>query len=62
MTNQIGGHRRQPIVVVLGKTVFNLQVLTLDVAGFFQPLSKPRDTKGVGLRRTGIQIADHRHA
>jgi hypothetical protein len=27
MTNQIGRHRRQPIVVVLGPTVFNRQVL-----------------------------------
>jgi hypothetical protein len=56
---EIGRHRRQPIAVVLGPTVFNRQVLTLDVAGFFQPLPKPRDTKGVGLRRTRAQIADH---
>ena len=59
MTNQIGRHRRQPIAVVLGPTVFNGQVLTLDVAGFFQPLPKPRDTKGIGLGRTRAQIADH---
>ena len=62
MTNQIGRHRRQQIMVLLGPTIFNRQVLTLDVAGFFQPLPEPRDTKGVGLRRTEAQIADHRHA
>jgi hypothetical protein len=35
VTNQIGRHRRQPIVMLLGPAVFNRQVLTLDEAGFF---------------------------
>src|SRR5215469_12757630 len=62
MMNQIGGHRWQPIGMVLGPTVFDREVLTLNVTDFFQPLPKPPNTIGVGLRRTDAQIANHWHA
>ena len=38
--NQIGRHRRQPIIVVLGPAVFDRHVLTVTVTGFAQPCEK----------------------
>ena len=49
-TNQIGGQRRQAIVVILGETVFDRYVLAIDVARFLQPLPERRHAKGVRTR------------
>ena len=43
--DEIGGQRRQPIVVVLCPAVFDRDVLALDVAGVAQSLAK-RGRKG----------------
>jgi hypothetical protein len=34
-TNQISRHRRQAIIVPLRPTIFDRDVLTIDIAGFF---------------------------
>ena len=53
-SSAIGHKRRQAIQFVLGPAVFNRDVLTLDVAGLLEPLSKP--PQAIRLRNpiTGI--------
>ena len=36
--NQIGRHRRQPIILAFRPTVLDLHVVTIDITGFAQPL------------------------
>jgi hypothetical protein len=58
--HQIGGQCRQPIVLAVRETVFDRQVLALDIAGFLQPLPEGNHTVIFGLSRLGAQPPDHR--
>ena len=60
-TNEISGHRRQPIVVTLRPSIFDNHVLAIDVAGFAQPFEKSRQLPRVNLGRSGVEKPDHRH-
>src|SRR5262245_12271616 len=59
--HQFSGQRRQAIVMAIGPTVLNREVLVVDQTRFTQALPKRCDTVGVGLRRAGTEEADHRH-
>src|SRR6516162_5591181 len=57
--DEVGGQRRQPIIMALGPAVFELDVLALDVAGFTQSLMER--TAEVWRGREGTELADYRH-
>jgi hypothetical protein len=59
--NEIGRHRRQAIIVALRPAVFDCHVLALDIAGFFQPLTKCGQHRPIPVRRRAIEESDHRH-
>jgi hypothetical protein len=40
LTHQIGGKRRQPGILALGKPILDRDVATFDVARFFQAAAK----------------------
>src|SRR6516162_3762508 len=59
--DQISDQRRQAVKVILRRAVFDRDVLTLDVAGFPQPMAKGgHEVRYVGKRRAA-QKPDHRH-
>ncbi len=59
-TDQIGRHRRQPIVLALRPAIFDRYVAAIDVAGFAQPFEKGGQGPRVSLRRLGVEKSDHR--
>ena len=57
--DEIGGQGGQPIIVALCPAVFDRHVLSLDVAGFAQPLV---ERSHLGRNRAdAAEEADHRH-
>ena len=58
--DQVGDQLREPIIVILAPAVFDDYVATLDVASLAQPPPKCRDEIGARLRRTRVEISDHR--
>jgi hypothetical protein len=60
-TNQIGCQGRQSVILALRRTVFDRDVLALDVADLSQTLPEGGETEIVGLRGPGAEIANHRH-
>src|SRR3984893_14255120 len=52
---------RQSIILEWRPTVFDGDVLTLDVAGLVQTLPEGDETEIVGLWGSGAEIADHGH-
>ena len=61
MLNQVGGHDRQSIVAALRPTIFDRDVLALDVASFGQALVKSSNQLAPGVRRRGIKKSDQRN-
>ncbi len=59
--DEIGGQCGQPIVLILCPAVFDRHVLSLDVAGFAQPLAKRGHVRCSRTRRANDEVADHRH-
>jgi len=59
-TNQIGCQGRQSIILALCPTVFDGDILALDVAGIVQTLAEGGQTEIVGLWGPGAEKADHR--
>jgi|SRR6516165_4362662 len=53
--NQIGGERRQAVVIALRPANFDFDILPFDKAGFRQPLSECIDK----MRRIGRRAATH---
>jgi hypothetical protein len=58
--NQIGGHPPQPIVLTLGPTVLNRDILALDVSGFIQTMVERSHERGRGAGRRAVKEADYR--
>src|SRR5262252_7517370 len=50
-----------PISVRLGPSIFDVDVLALDIACLFQPLSECAQTRRVRLRRCAAEKPNHRH-
>src|SRR6516164_3192514 len=60
--NQIGRQSRQPVVLALCPTVFDGDILALDMAGFVEAPSEWRQAdSAVGFRGSDAEPADHRH-
>ena len=57
--DEIGGQRRQPIVVKLRPAVLDGQVLPFDIAGLTQTLSERGQQRSVRVGRSPIEVADH---
>ena len=60
-TNQIGRHRRQPIILALRPAVFDRHVVAINVTGFAQPFEKGRQLPRVILGGRSVDKPDHRH-
>jgi hypothetical protein len=58
--NQLGRQRRQPIELIVGRAVFDCDVLALNIAGFVQTLAKCAELDSPCLRRCGVNEPDHR--
>src|SRR5262245_21767835 len=59
--DQIDHQFRQPIKFIARPTVFDRHVLAFDVAGFAQAFAECCHEVSARLRRTSIEISDHRH-
>jgi hypothetical protein len=60
--NEVGRHRRQSILVALRPTVFDRDVLALNVAGLGKAPDESRNLAGPLVdRRSAAEIADNRH-
>src|SRR5262249_44807335 len=59
--NQIGRQRRESVVLILRETVFNDDVLALDIARFFQALAKRRQNVCILAGPPAVEKSDHWH-
>ena len=59
-THQIGCQGRQSIILALCPTVFDGDILALDVAGIVQTLAEGGQTERIGLRGSDAEPANHR--
>jgi hypothetical protein len=60
--DEIGGQRGQPIIVALREAVFDRYVLSVDVAGFAQPVEEGgQKMSGSNEGRAAAEEADHRY-
>lgn len=59
-TYQVGGECWQTINMILAPSMFDCNVLPLDIARFFQVLAKAATSCGLGVR-TAMQEAYRRH-
>ena len=58
--DQLGGERRQPVVIPARPAVFDPRVLPDDNAGLSKPPMEGRNHLGVAFRRSAIEESDHR--
>ena len=58
--NQIGRQHRESVVPILRETVFNNDVLALDIARFFQALAKRRQDICILAGPPAVEKSDHR--
>jgi len=59
--DQIRRHRRQPIIVSVRPAIFDLDVVTLDVAGIGQCVAERREIRFTSFGRKAREPPDHRH-
>jgi hypothetical protein len=59
--NQFGRKRRQSAVLPFRPAIFDLNVLALDVSGFFKSLAECAQATRVHGRRCIAEEPDHRH-
>jgi hypothetical protein len=59
--NQIGRHRRQPIILAFRPTVFDRYVLAIYVTSFAQPFEKGGQVPRIALGGSGIHEPNYRH-
>src|SRR5262249_59758388 len=60
LTHQVGGGSRQSIVLTLGPTIVERDVLTLDKACFIESLAHDRNERHVNRRRTAAEQSNYR--
>ena len=56
--DEIGGQRRQPVIVPFGPALFEATVLAVDISSFLQPLQCCRDEIRLVGARSAADIAD----
>jgi hypothetical protein len=59
--NQIGRQFRQSIVLTIGRAILDSYILAIDAAGFAHAAAECGEEARGPLRRTDIEISDHRH-
>lgn len=56
--HKVGGHVGEPLVVAFRPTIFNRNVLAVDVASLLQPLQEAANIGRKSLRRRAIEKTD----
>src|SRR5262245_32077817 len=59
--DQVGGQRRQSVILPFRPAILDRRVLTLECAGFLQALAERCEERLKPVRRRAVEKPDHRH-